>query len=629
MKRFKTALFAGAMVPVFMAPSFAVGQDTAQPLRPMILAQAEECVPGRDPDCPPPGRERRERRNQGAEEGEGEGEQGERRNNRRNRPAAEDAGPPEDRPAEQAAPDEVPPDEAPGRERRRQERQRPAAEEAAPEEAPPEETPARERRRQERQRPAAEETAPEVIEEEAAPEEAAPEQAPSARERRERRQRREAEEAQPEVEEAPAEERREPATRPVRPTREQDFDEPREGESDAERRLRERRGDEPTAERRAPEETVEPDDDATEAEGGRNDGDDREPEEAVPAGDLQQPEVEQAPAVVEERRVRIDRLREQRRQRRTDGDQTRERRTDEDDADSLQDVRRERRERRENGTVYIEESDGRVIIQNRGGTGIIIRNDESNRMRENARDVEVRRLPNGFEETVVFRRDGTQVITLRDRDGFVIRRTRVLNGRQYVLFSNEPQLWRRPEDLIVRLPPPVIRIPRERYIVEADRAAPELIYETFAAPPVTQVERRYSLDQVVNSPDILNQVRRIDIDSITFQTGSWKVDENQIGALDAIADSILQLIEENPNEVFLVEGHTDAVGSDIDNLTLSDRRAEEVAYLLTEYYDVPAENLTTKGYGERYLKVATEGASRENRRVTMRRITPLLETAQR
>jgi outer membrane protein OmpA-like peptidoglycan-associated protein len=39
---------------------------------------------------------------------------------------------------------------------------------------------------------------------------------------------------------------------------------------------------------------------------------------------------------------------------------------------------------------------------------------------------------------------------------------------------------------------------------------------------------------------------------------------------------------------------------------------------------VPPENLTTQGYGEQYLKVPTEGPSRENRRVAVRRITPLL-----
>ncbi|HUG61185.1 MAG TPA: OmpA family protein [Methylomirabilota bacterium] len=270
-----------------------------------------------------------------------------------------------------------------------------------------------------------------------------------------------------------------------------------------------------------------------------------------------------------------------------------------------------------------------MIITRRNGN-VIIRNDESNRLRDNARDVEVRRLPNGLEETIVYRRDGTQVITLRDRNGRVLQRTRVLDsGRRYVLFSNDPRSFDRPDDLIVRLPPLVFDLPRDRYIVDARQAAPDLIYETFAAPPVRTVERRYDLDQVVNSPDILDQVRRIDIDTITFATGSWQVDESQIDALDAIADAILQMIKENPDEVFLIEGHTDAVGSDLDNLSLSDRRAEEVAYLLTEYYDVPPENLTTKGYGEQYLKVATEGPSQANRRVTMRRITPLLSTAQR
>ena len=39
---------------------------------------------------------------------------------------------------------------------------------------------------------------------------------------------------------------------------------------------------------------------------------------------------------------------------------------------------------------------------------------------------------------------------------------------------------------------------------------------------------------------------------------------------------------------------------------------------------MPPENLTTQGYGEQYLKVNTQDAARENRRVTLRRITPLL-----
>ena len=76
--------------------------------------------------------------------------------------------------------------------------------------------------------------------------------------------------------------------------------------------------------------------------------------------------------------------------------------------------------------------------------------------------------------------------------------------------------------------------------------------------------------------------------------------------------------------MFLIEGHTDAVGTDEDNLSLSDRRAETVAIALTEQFNVPPENLITQGYGEEYLKVQTETAEPANRRVAVRRITPLM-----
>jgi outer membrane protein OmpA-like peptidoglycan-associated protein len=45
---------------------------------------------------------------------------------------------------------------------------------------------------------------------------------------------------------------------------------------------------------------------------------------------------------------------------------------------------------------------------------------------------------------------------------------------------------------------------------------------------------------------------------------------------------------------------------------------------LTQQFAVPAENLSTQGYGEQYLKIPTDGPERANRRVTVRRITPLL-----
>ena len=77
-------------------------------------------------------------------------------------------------------------------------------------------------------------------------------------------------------------------------------------------------------------------------------------------------------------------------------------------------------------------------------------------------------------------------------------------------------------------------------------------------------------------------------------------------------------------EVFLVEGHTDAVGDDASNLDLSQRRAEAIKQALTQYYAINPENLRTVGYGERYLKVPTQEPEEENRRITIRRITPAI-----
>ena len=94
--------------------------------------------------------------------------------------------------------------------------------------------------------------------------------------------------------------------------------------------------------------------------------------------------------------------------------------------------------------------------------------------------------------------------------------------------------------------------------------------------------------------------------------------------LELVAAVMRDITNQNPGEVFLIEGHTDAVGSDEDNLSLSDRRAQSIAQVLSEQFQVPAENLVTQGYGKQFLLVPTDGPERANRRVVIRRITPLL-----
>ena len=157
----------------------------------------------------------------------------------------------------------------------------------------------------------------------------------------------------------------------------------------------------------------------------------------------------------------------------------------------------------------------------------------------------------------------------------------------------------------VRLPPPVIRIPRDHYIVDDNRADEHLIYDTLIAPPVDVIERPYSLDEIRYSAPLRDRMPRIDLDTVTFDTGSWELTPDQIERLGLIADGLNRAIARSPREVFLIEGFTDAVGSAVDNLSLSDRRAESVAIALTQHFGVPAENLVTQGYGEQYLEKYT------------------------
>jgi outer membrane protein OmpA-like peptidoglycan-associated protein len=287
----------------------------------------------------------------------------------------------------------------------------------------------------------------------------------------------------------------------------------------------------------------------------------------------------------------------------------------------VDELRGERRETREGNRVVIQEQD-RTIIREGGQT--IIRHNEVDRFRYGARDVRTERR--GSETvTVIDRPDGSRIVTVTDANGRLLRRTRRdPAGREIVIIDNPVVAAAAAASYFVDLPPPAVRIPRERYIVEAERASEADIYETLVAAPVERLQRRYTLDEIRYSPQVRERMPRVDIDTINFESGSWEVAPDQAARLAVISAAIKRAISRNPGEVFLIEGHTDAVGADVDNLSLSDRRAESVALVLTEQFQVPPENLTSQGYGEQYLKVKTDGPERQNRRVTMRRITPLL-----
>jgi outer membrane protein OmpA-like peptidoglycan-associated protein len=79
-----------------------------------------------------------------------------------------------------------------------------------------------------------------------------------------------------------------------------------------------------------------------------------------------------------------------------------------------------------------------------------------------------------------------------------------------------------------------------------------------------------------------------------------------------------RLIQQNPQAVFRVEGHTDSFGGDQYNMDLSQRRAETVKSWLVQNMSIDQDRVQTQGYGKTHLIVPAERSVEEqqlNRRV--------------
>jgi len=478
--------------------------------------------------------------------------------------------------------------------------------EPAPEPAPQAEEPAPEPQAEEPapEQPAAEEPAPEPAPEPQA-EEPAPEQ-PAAEEP--------APEPAPQAEEpAPEPQAEEPA--PEQPAAEEPAPQPEAEQSEAEQPAAEEPAAEQPAETAQPEQPAAEETQAAEPQATEPAAEEQKQGEAIEATEIEEPTIVIPDDATQEQRQQVE-----------------------------QQQKRSREESRDNrgellgaaavgavigalipalgGKVVGDEGD-RIIVERDGE--YYVRKDESSLLRRGDAEITVTRLRGGRTLETVTRRNGVVIETVRDEGGFILKRTRILpSGREYVLIDNRDRDRNERVDWDRRLPPIRVDIPRDRYIVPARRATRQVIYDTITAPPVERVEQSYTLRDVRENERIRAKVRRVDLDTITFETGSAVVRQNQVPLLEDMAAAIQELIDKDPTAVVLVEGHTDAVGSETYNLALSDRRAETVAAILVDSYGIPPENLVTQGYGEQYLKVETPQAEAQNRRATIRNITPLL-----
>ena len=80
---------------------------------------------------------------------------------------------------------------------------------------------------------------------------------------------------------------------------------------------------------------------------------------------------------------------------------------------------------------------------------------------------------------------------------------------------------------------------------------------------------------------------------LDFDTGSANLDKTSFIELDRL----VKLLAENPEIRIQLNGHTDDVGEEADNLDLSERRAKAVYDYLIDH-KVAATRLRFKGYGE-------------------------------
>ncbi|HKQ95353.1 MAG TPA: OmpA family protein [Aestuariivirgaceae bacterium] len=159
----------------------------------------------------------------------------------------------------------------------------------------------------------------------------------------------------------------------------------------------------------------------------------------------------------------------------------------------------------------------------------------------------------------------------------------------------------------------------------------EEIERQLVARPIRRLPRQYPREvifeepeTVLTQPEVRDSLPGVEVDTINFGFNEAFVREEEVGNLESIATTIEEVVAAHPEEVFMIEGHTDAVGSDSYNLGLSRQRAEGVKKILLEFYNIGEDNLVAVGLGERYLKIPTPEPEQENRRVTLRRATPLI-----
>lgn len=133
--------------------------------------------------------------------------------------------------------------------------------------------------------------------------------------------------------------------------------------------------------------------------------------------------------------------------------------------------------------------------------------------------------------------------------------------------------------------------------------------------------RSYAVDKD-GCPIAIEEVARVEL-LVNFDFDRSEVKEQYLPEIESVA----RFMEQYPDRVVELEGHTDSRGTDAYNLGLSQRRAEAVMAELVGRFGISPSRVSAKGFGESQPIGSNNSAQgrAENRRV----ITVVIKTLQR
>lgn len=170
---------------------------------------------------------------------------------------------------------------------------------------------------------------------------------------------------------------------------------------------------------------------------------------------------------------------------------------------------------------------------------------------------------------------------------------------------------------------PFIRIAATGFAVLAlvGFPAPETLAQQGAPSPQSIIEKlkpRPDIGRVRGfltrgvSMEVPKELPSIDM-RVNFEFGKATLTEAARETLSNLGQALIS--DELMGSKFELAGHTDAVGSEMNNLSLSDKRAAAAKAFLVETFGIDPARLTAKGYGESKLLKPDNPSDAINRRV--------------